>query len=74
MEAKEVWYDKEADVLNVEVNEKEYWKSIELPNGIVIDMAKDGSMTSIEILNASKIFYGDAHKVIEMAKSVSDVN
>jgi len=70
METKEVWYDKEADVLNVEVTDKEYWKSIELPNGVVIDISKDGSMTSIEILNASTLFYGDAHKVIERATSI----
>ena len=73
MKAKEVWYDDEADVLNVEINDKEYWKSVELPNGVVIDISKDGSMTSIEILNASKLFFGDAQKVIENAKSVSDV-
>ena len=73
MKAKEIWYDKEADVLNVEINDKEYWKSVELGNGFVIDIAKDGSMTSIEILNASKQFYGDARKVIENAKSVSEV-
>ena len=72
MKAKETWYDEEADILNVEINDKDYWKSIELPNGIIIDIAKDGSMTSIEILNASKLFYGDAHKVIENAKSVSE--
>jgi len=70
---KEVWYDEEADVLNVEIDDKEYWKSIELPNGVVIDIAKDGSMTSIEILNASKLFYGDTQKVIENAKSVSEI-
>ena len=73
MKTKEVWYDNEADVLNVEINDKEYWKSVELPNGVVIDIAKDGSMTSIEILNASKLFFGDAHKVIESAMSVSNI-
>ncbi len=73
MKAKEVWYDEEADVLNVEINDKEYWKSIELPNGVVVDMARDGSITSIEILNASNLFFGDAHKVIENAKSVSEI-
>ena len=73
MKTKEVWYDVEADVLNVEINDKEYWKSVELPNGVVIDIAKDGSMTSIEILNASKLFFGDAHKVIESAMSVSNI-
>ncbi len=70
---KEIWYDKEADVLNVEINDKEYWKSVELPNGVIIDISKDGSMNSIEILNASKLFFGDTKKVIENAKSVSDV-
>ena len=50
----EEWYDKEQDIMNLELSNGEYWKSIELPNGIVIDIAKDGSMTSIEILNASE--------------------
>ena len=69
---KEIWYDDEADVLNIEINNKEYWKSIELPNGVVVDITKDGSITSIEILGASKLFFGDAKKVIEMAKPVSE--
>jgi len=68
---KEIWYDEEADVLNIEINSKEYWKSIELPNGVVIDMAKDGTITSIEILNASKKFSGDAQKIIAAAKVAS---
>jgi len=59
------WYDKEEDVLNIELNKGEYWKSVELPNGIVIDIAKDGSITGIEILQASKVFSGDIKKVIE---------
>ena len=70
---KEIWYDEESDVLNVEINDKDYWKSIELPNGFVIDIAEDGSMTSIEILNASKVFFGDTQRVIENAKSVSGI-
>jgi uncharacterized protein YuzE len=69
---KETWYDKEADVLNIELNEKEYWKSIELPNGIVVDIAKDGTITSIEVLGASKLFHGDAKKIIESASSASE--
>ncbi len=68
---KEVWYDAEADVLNIELGNKEYWKSIELPNGIVIDIAKDGSITSIEILRASKVFSGDVKKVIETAELIA---
>lgn len=73
MKVKEVWYDNEADVLNVEINDNEYWKSIELPNGLVIDISKDGSMNSIEILNASKMFFGDAQKVIDNAIPVSEL-
>ena len=72
MEAKEMWYDKEADVLNVEINDKEYWKSIELPNGVIVDISKDGTITSIEILGASNLFFGDARKVIENVPSVSE--
>ncbi len=68
---KEITYDKEADVLNINLEDKEYWKSIELPNGMVVDIAKDGSIVSIEILWASKFFSGDAKKVIETARSIS---
>ena len=61
----EEWYDKEEDILNVEINDSEYWKSIELPNGIVIDIGKDGKIKAIEILRASKVFSGDVKKVLE---------
>ena len=40
-------YDKEEDILNIQIQDKEYWKSIELPNGIVIDVSKDGSINKI---------------------------
>ncbi len=65
------WYDKEEDIFNIQLKEKEYWKSIELPNGIIIDIAKDGSIVSIEILRASKVFTGDTKRVIEDAKKVA---
>lgn len=61
------WYDQEEDIMNLELSNEEYWKSIELPNGIVIDLDKKGKIKAIEILRASKIFSGDAKKVIEMA-------
>lgn len=69
---KEMWYDKEADVLDIELDDKEYWKSIELPNGVIIDITKEGDITSIEILNASKLFFGDAKRIIDSAKPISD--
>jgi uncharacterized protein YuzE len=65
----ENWYDKEEDILNVQIQDKEYWKSVELPSGILIDISKDGSIVGIEILQASKIFSGDVRKVIQVAKS-----
>jgi len=71
MKIKEIWYDEEADVLDIEVSNNKYWKSIELPNGVVVNISKDGSITSVEILNASNYFYGDARKVIDIAKPVS---
>ncbi len=67
----ETWYDKEEDILNIELKKGIYWKSIELPNGIVIDVAKDGSILGIEISNASSIFSGDVKKVIDNAKSIA---
>jgi len=73
MKTKEIWYDEEADVLNIEINDKDYWKSIELPNGIVVDISKDGSMTGFEILNASSQFLGESKEIIKKAKPVSSV-
>ena len=61
------WYDKEEDILNIELTDSDYWKSIELPNGIIIDIDKNNKIKSIEILKASKIFSGDVKKVIEMS-------
>jgi len=67
----ENWYDKEEDIFNIQLKNGEYWKSIELPNGIVIDVAKNGSIMAIEILRASKVFSGDVKKVIETAEKVA---
>ncbi len=61
-------YSREEDMINIQISDKPYWKSIELPNGIVIDVSKDGSIIAIEILHASKVFSGDVKKVIESAK------
>ena len=67
----EVWYDKQEDILNIELKKTDYWKTVELPNGINIDVAKDGTITGIEILRASKVFSGDVKKVIEQAKPLA---
>ena len=62
------WYDKDEDILNIGVRKGTYWKSIELPSGIVIDVTKDGTILSIEIPNARKQFSVDFKKVIAAAK------
>jgi len=64
----ESWYDEEEDILGIQIQEKGYWKSIELPSGIVIDIAKDSKIIGIEILRASEVFSGDVRKVIEVAQ------
>jgi len=64
----EVSYDDEEDILSIQLSSEAYWKSVELPNGVVFDVAKDGKITAIEILRASKVFSGDVKKVIETAK------
>lgn len=67
----ETWYDKEEDILNIQLEDKAYWKSVELPSGIVIDVSQDGTIIAVEILHASKIFTGDVRKVIEKVKQVA---
>ncbi len=62
------WYDAEEDILGIRIKEKAYWKSIELPNGIVIDISKDGEVIGLEIHKAHKIFSGDIKKVIDSAQ------
>ncbi len=66
----EKWYDKEEDILSIRINDGTYWKSIELSNGAVIDIAKDGSILGIEILNASKVF-SKAKEVIKNVKQTA---
>jgi len=65
------WYDKEEDILSIQLKEGNYWKSVELPNGVVFDVSKDGSIMAVEVLKASKVFSGDVKKVIETASKAS---
>ena len=67
----EKWYDEEEDILNIQLKDEKYWKNIELPNGVIFDIAKNGSIAAVEILKASKIFSGDIKNVIETAKQVA---
>jgi len=63
------WYDKNEDILNIQLKDKEYWKSIELPNGVVIDIPRDGSIIGIEILKASKVFFWGCEKSYRACKN-----
>ena len=65
----EQWYDKEEDILGVRLQDKEYWKSVELQNGIIIDISKDGKIIGIEIPQASKMFLKDMKQILESAKT-----
>jgi uncharacterized protein YuzE len=68
----ENWYDEEEDILGIRVREGEYWKSVELPGGIIIDIDKNGEILGFEIWKASKLFLGDAKKIIDSAKLGSE--
>jgi uncharacterized protein YuzE len=48
-------YYKEADILDVCFSDEKSWKSIELPNGFVLDISKNGRITGLEIWRASKL-------------------
>ena len=63
----ETFYDKEEDILNVQLKDSGYWKSVELPNGVIVDIAEDGEIVAIEIIKASKLFTGDFKRVINAA-------
>ena len=61
-------YDEEEDILDIQFSDKKYWKSIELPNGVVLDISEDGDVIAMEILKASKVLSYQGKKVIEAAK------
>ena len=65
------WYDNGEDILNIQLKAGKYWKSIELPNGVIFDVTRDGSIIAVEVLKASKIFSGDVKKVIATAKQTA---
>lgn len=49
-----VKYDKESDILYIRLTEDPIKESDEEKPGIILDYAEDGSIVSIEILDASK--------------------
>ena len=61
-------YDVEEDILDIEVSKGIYWKSIELQNGMVLDITKDGKVLGIEILRASQALSDGGKVLIEKAR------
>ena len=47
MNSMDMSYDPEVDILSIQLSKEAYWKSVELPNGVVFDVAKDGKITGI---------------------------
>lgn len=67
-----MWYDKDEDVLGIQIAKDGYWKSLEL-NGVIIDVSRKGTIIGIEILKASKVFSGDVARVIKLAKQNHEI-
>lgn len=49
-------YDKKNDSLYLRFNEKRYFESDEIKEGIIFDYDRKGKIVGIEVLNASKKF------------------
>ncbi len=65
------WYDEQEDIFGININaKKKYWKSIELKNGVIIDISKNGQIIGFEIPNAKKIFSGKAEKILQTTKNL----
>lgn len=64
----EVWYDREEDVLGIQLRDKSYWKSVEVSKNVVVDLSHDGEIIGIEILEAKRSFKRDTPLVL--SKSV----
>ena len=65
----QTWYDKKEDILSIDIVKGEYYKSIEVRGGILIDIQKDGTVLSIEIAHASKVF-GSEQAVLAKATTI----
>ena len=65
--AKKIWYDKKEDILNIELDKGQYWKSLEIGRNLILDITKEGQITGIEILRASKVFPKEGAVVLQKA-------
>jgi uncharacterized protein YuzE len=49
----QLWYDAEEDILGIQLDDrKKYWKSVEIAPNVIVDLAKTGEITGVEILKA----------------------
>lgn len=57
-------YDKKKDALYIRFNEKRYFESDEVKEGVIFDYDKKGKIIGIEILNSSKKFPKEFNNLI----------
>ena len=67
----ETWYDKEEDVLGIQLKDKGYWKSVEVSKNVVVDLSQNGEIIGVEILGAKRSFKSDTPLVISKASAKS---
>ena len=62
----EVDYDYEHDILFFKTKEREYAKSIELLDNLVVDVDKEGFLTGIQIFDASEFLDIDKKSLLQI--------
>ena len=68
----EVDYDFKHDILFFKTKEREYAKSIELLDNLVIDVDKEGFLTGIQIFDAAKYLNIDKKSLLNIPNQKSD--
>jgi hypothetical protein len=66
----ERWYDDEEDILGLHWGDKEYHISVELVDGIIMDIAKDGTPLGLEIMSAKR-FFAEHPEVLKSARKLT---
>lgn len=59
-------YDKDADALYIKFAKSKYTESDEIAEGVIVDYNKSNKVIGIEFLHASKTFFKDALKTIDL--------
>ncbi len=65
----EMWYDKEADVIGIQLKNKNHWKAVELSKHVVVSLSKEGEIVFIEILGVKDAFKKDAPLIVSNTPS-----